>query len=70
MNKLRCFSGRDPTGFKPLFFNTTEFEHFLENGHTLLGGIITIQVIAFSEVSATYENTIHPLLESKKYMMR
>ena len=70
MNKLWSFSRRNPTGFKPLFLNSAELKHFSENSHTLLGGIITIQVIAFTEVSATYKDAVYPLLKSEKNMMR
>lgn len=64
MNQLRSFSRGNPTGLKPLFLNSTELQHFFENGHTFLGGIITIQVIAFTEVSATDKNTVDSLLKS------
>ena len=70
MNKLWSFSRRNPTGFQPFFLNPTKLEHFFENGHTLLRRIITIQVIAFTEVSATYKDAIYPLLKSEENMMR
>ncbi len=70
MNKLRCFGGGNPAGLKPFFLNTGKLEHFFEYGHTLLGRIITIQVIAFAEVSSTNEDAVYPLLKSEKNMMR
>jgi hypothetical protein len=70
VNKLWSFSRGNPTGFQPLFLDAAKLEHFFKNGHTLLGGIITIQVIAFTEVSAAHKDAVYPLLKSKKNMMR
>lgn len=70
MHQLGCFGGRNPTRLEPLLFNTGKLQHFLENGYTFLGGIITIQVIAFAQVSATDKYSVNPPLEGKENMVR
>jgi NAD-dependent oxidoreductase involved in siderophore biosynthesis len=53
-----------------LFLDTTEGKQFFEKLNSLICRVITVQVMAFTQVSPTHENTIHSLLKSKEDMMR
>jgi hypothetical protein len=70
MDKFRGFGRRDPAGAESCRFDAAELEHLLNHGDSLLRGIITIQVIAFAQVSATDKNPINPPLEGEKDMVR
>lgn len=70
MHQFGRFGRRDPARLEPLFFDSAELEHFLQNGDALLGGIITIQVIAFTQVSAADEHPVDSPLKSEQNMMR
>jgi hypothetical protein len=70
MDQFGGFGGGYPACLQAPFIDTTEFEHFFQNCDTLLGGIITIQVIAFTQASAANKNPIDSALKSKKNMMR
>ena len=70
MHKFGSLGGRDPACFQPLFLYAAELEHFLEHRDSFLRGIITIQVIAFTEVSAADEHTVDSTLKCKQYMVR
>jgi len=70
VDQFGSLGGRDPACPQTLLVEAAELDHFLQNRHTLLGGIITVQVIAFTEVSSPDKDPVHPLLESKQNMMR
>jgi len=69
LDKLRRLGGRYPSGPKALFFQTAEIQHLGKNGHPFFSRIITIQVIAFAQMSAAHENAVHPLLECPQHMV-
>lgn len=70
VDQLRRFRRRNPACLQACFVDPAECQHLLKNGYTLLGGQITIQVIAFTQTSAAYEDAIDSALKSKKNMMR
>ena len=69
LNKLWRLGRRYPSGPDPFFFHTTEIQHPGKNGYPFFSRKITIQVIAFTQVSAAYENAIHTLLKCPQHMM-
>jgi len=53
-----------------LFFYSTEGKQLFEKLNPFIGRVITVQVMAFTQISPPHKNTIHSLLKSKKDMMR
>ena len=70
LNKLRCLGRRYPSCPEPFLFHAAKIQHLGKNGNPFFSGIITIQVIAFTQASATDKNPIYPALKGEKDMMR
>ncbi len=68
--KFRSFSRRNPFGAKPLLLYSTESQQLLQKLHSLFGRIITVQVMAVSEVSPTDVDTVYALLKRPQDMVR
>jgi hypothetical protein len=69
MDEFRSFGRGYPPAPQPVFLDAAEGKQLLQKFHTLLGRIITIQVMAVSEPSATHENTVHAFLKSTQNMV-
>ncbi len=69
LNKFRCLGRRYPSCPESFFFHTAEIQHLGKNSNPFFSGIITIQVIAFAQVSATHKNAVHTLLKRPEHMM-
>jgi hypothetical protein len=69
MDQLRRLGRRNPAGLKARLIDAAELEHLFEDGDPLLGGQITIQVIAFTKASAADEYAVHPALKGQKNMV-
>lgn len=67
--KLRRFGRGHPPGPDPFLFNTAEIQHLGQDSHPFFSRIITIQVIAFPQVSAAHKNAVNPLLKTAQQMM-
>ena len=70
MHEFRRLGGRYPTGFQPFFLYAAELEHFPEYCDAFLCGIITIQVIAFTQVSAADKHPVDSTLKCQQNMVR
>ena len=68
--KLRSFCRGYPFGMQTVFLDSTEGKQLLEKLNPLICRVITVQVMAFTQISPAHKNTIHSLLKSKKDMMR
>ncbi len=70
MHQFRGLGRRHPASFQPLFLDAAELEHFPEHRDPFFRGIITIQVIAFTQVSAADEHPVDSTLKCKQNMVR
>ena len=70
MDELRRLGRGNPACPQPLLFDAAEFEKLSKDKGTLFGTVITIQVIAFTLVSAANEDAVDALLESGEKMVR
>jgi hypothetical protein len=64
INKLACFSRRDPREVKPAFFDAHILNKVLEQGEFSSGIVITFQVMAVTRVSSGNPDSISTLPES------
>jgi hypothetical protein len=53
-----------------LLFNPAKSEQLFQKSHPFLGGVITVQVMAFSKVSSAHKDAVHPLLKCSQDMVR
>lgn len=70
VNELRRLGRGDPARPETLLLDTAELEQLSQDAGTLFGTVITIQVIAFTLVSAAHKDAVDAPLESCEDMMR
>ena len=68
-HKLRCLGRGDPAGPQPLVFNTGEGQHLGEDLDPLFRAVITVQVIAFRQMSAAHKDAVNPLLKGPEHVV-
>jgi hypothetical protein len=64
INKLACFSRRDPREVEPAWFDAHVLNEVLEQGEFSSGIVITFQVMAVTRVSSGDPDSIRTLPES------
>lgn len=70
LNQFGRLGRRHPPGSQPRFVDTAERQELPEDGDAFFGRIITIQVIAFAQMSAADKHPVDPLLKGEQDMMR
>jgi hypothetical protein len=70
VGELRPFRGGDPLHPQALRFDAAEGQELLQKPYPLVRRVITIQVMAVTEVSAADENAVHALLEGAQQVVR
>jgi hypothetical protein len=69
LDKLGGFRGRDPFQPQPVLLEPRKSKELLHHCQTLGGHVITVQVMAVTDVSATHEDTVRTLLKSLQKMV-
>jgi len=65
-----AFSGRDPFQFQALRVNPLEFQELPHECHSLYRHVITIQVMAVTDVSPAHKDAVSAFLESLQDLVR
>ena len=70
MDEFGSFGRGYPPASQPVLLDAAEIQQLFQKLHTLLGRIITVQVMAVSKASPTHKHAIHAFLKSAQNMVR
>jgi len=70
VGEFRPFRRGNPPGAQTIRLDPAECQELSQKTDPLVGCVITIQVMAFPEVSPAHKNAVYPLLEGPQDMVR
>lgn len=70
LGKPGTFGGRHPLEIEPIRVHAVEVKQFSHESYSLHSHVITVQVMAITDVSPAHEDAVRALLESLQDLMR